>query len=150
MTASEPDEAYTFHLQGTIEGLRYWVPSIIDVAHVAEESGIGYWHLQVAPRSPGACPFEILLRDSCVFDAVLAGEAYEGRPVVALSVFLPLVEAIIGGRVIQRRWYSTQTGAQRSVETIVNLADGSIWRDGQSAADGSSESHDRHFLPYRR
>jgi hypothetical protein len=146
---SMPDDVYTQHLRGTIEGLRYWVPSIIDVAHVAEESDTGYWHLQVAPRLPGGCPFEILLRDNRSFDAVLAGEAYEGRSVAALSVFMPLVAAIIDGRVIQRRWFSTQTGALRAVETLVYLPDGSVWREGE-AADEVSESRDRHFLPYRR
>lgn len=146
--SSLPDDVYVQHLQGTIEGLRYWVPSIADVAHIAEESGTGYWHLQVAPRSPGGCPFELLLRHNRRFDAVMAGQSYEERPVATLSLFLPLAQSIIDGRVIQRRWISTQTGALRAIETLVLLPDGASWRDGQT--DEVSESRDRHFLPYRR
>jgi len=150
MTAADiPDDVYAQQLQGTIEGLRYWVPSVIDVAHVSEESDSGYWRLHVAPRLAGGCPVEIVLRDNRSFDIAIAAESYEHREAMALSLFLPLVAAIIDGRVIQRRWFSTQTGALRGVESLVFLADGSVWRAG-AAADGGSESRDRHFLPYRR
>lgn len=153
MTASDitsmPDDVYAHQLQSTIEGLRYWVPSVIDVAHVAEESDIGYWRLHVTPRPGGGCPFEIVLHDNRTFDVVIADETYEGQHVTALSLFLPLAEAVIEGRVIQRRWFSLSTGALRAVESLVFLADGSVWQAG-ATADGDSESHDRHFLPYRR
>jgi hypothetical protein len=153
MTAADvttvPDDAFAHSLRGTIEGLRYWVPSIIDAARVAEESAPQYWHLSIAPRSPGGCPFELLLRQDRRFDAVVAGQSYEDRSITSLSLFLALAEAIIDGRVIQRRWLSTQTGTLSAVETLVFLSDGSVWRDG-NAPLGPCESRDRHFLPYRR
>jgi hypothetical protein len=88
---------------------------------------------------------------------VVADEVYEGRTVTSLDFFLPLVEAIVAGRVIQRRWVSSFTGAVRAVETIIDLGDGKELRDGHGnealATVGSLDSierHDHHFLPYRR
>ena len=143
------DDVYRHTLQGTIEGLRYWVPSIADVAHISEDGGPDFWHLQVAPKSTGGCSFEMLLRHDQHYDLVLADQSYEFLPVPSLAIFMPLAEAIIEGRVVQRRWSSTQTGALRAVETLIKLGDGSIWREG-SQPDEGCESRDHHFLPYRR
>ncbi len=144
-----PDDVYLHTLQGTIEGLRYWVPSIADVARVAESSGPEFWHLQVWPSMPGGCPFELLLRHDRHYDVVLAGEGYERLPVSSLSMFMPLAQAIIDGHVVQRRWTSTRTGSLQAVETLVRLPDGSIWREGQAAPE-TCEGRDHHFLPYHR
>lgn len=143
------DDVYRHTLLGTIEGLRYWVPSIADVAHVAEGGGPDYWHLDVAPKIPGGCPFEILLRHDQHYDMVLAGQNYEFLPVTSLAIFLPLAEAIVEGRAVQRRWSSTSTGVLCATETLVHLQDGTTWREGGSGGDGS-ESRDHHFLAYRR
>lgn len=143
------DDVYRHTLQGTIEGLRYWVPSIADVAHVAEGGGPDYWHLSVSPKSPGGCPFEMLLRHDQHYDMVLAGQSYEFLPVPSLAIFLPLAQAIVDGRVIQRRWMSTQTGVLRAVETLIDLDSAGQWREGVLPGDGC-ESRDHHFLPYRR
>lgn len=143
------DDVYRHTLQGTIEELRYWVPSIADVARVAEGGGPEYWHLDVSPKSPGGCPFEMLLRHDQHYDLVLAGQNYEFLPVPSLAVFLPLAQAVVDGRIIQRHWISTQTGVLRSIETLIDLGSSGCWREGGRAGEGC-ERRDLHFLPYRR
>ena len=61
------------------------------------------------------------------------------------------------GNVVQRHWISRLTGLERSVETVVTLAGGGIWREvrGMSASmptldDDGTELRERRFLPYRR
>lgn len=144
-----PDDVYRQTLQGTIEGLRYWVPAVADVAHVAEGGGEEFWHLQISPKTPGGCPFELLLRQNQFYDIVLAGETYEYLAVEALGIFLPLAEAIVEGRVVLRQWFSRQTGALVHKQSRITLGDGAIWQEGGEPPPGC-ERRDHHFLPYRR
>lgn len=144
-----PDDAYRQTLQGTIEGLRYWVPSIADVAYVAEGSGADFWHIDVTPNTSGGCAFELLLRHDQLYSAVVAGETYEDLPVEDLGIFLPMAEAIVEGRVIERRWFSRQTGVLCAKEMRILLPYGTIWQEGGPPPPGC-ERHDHHFLPYRR
>ena len=156
----DSDDTIRSRLQSTIASLRYWVPSIADAARVDETERPGFWQISVAPKIAGACPFELILRtdrSSGRFDCVIGGEVYEDRDLASPDEFLPLVEAIADGRVIQRRWLSTATGVLRKVETIVALANGKTWRQVRAvptaAADADTdavEHRDRHFLPYRR
>lgn len=148
------DDVYFHQLQRTIEGLRYWVPSIADVAQLEEEDISGTWRLEVSPKAKGACAFELLLHPRQTFDIVIAGETYASRPVSDLSMFLPLAQAITEGRVIQRHWMSSGTATARWIETLVFLPGDAVWQDnGEQTAIGRlgfCESRDRHFLPYRR
>ncbi|MEE8531295.1 MAG: hypothetical protein V3S34_03690, partial [Hyphomicrobium sp.] len=71
--------------------------------------------------------------------------------------FLPFVEAIANGNVVQHNWISRLTGMQRSTETIVTLANGYVWRETRgpvdeapSLVDDGAELRKRRFLPYRR
>ena len=156
----DSDDTIRSRLQSTIASLRYWVPSIADAARVDETERSGLWQISVTPRVAGACPFELILktdRSSRSFDCVIGGEVYEDRDLASPDEFLPLVEAIADGKVIQRRWLSSATGVLRKVETVVSLANGKIWRQGRevgaAAADTGTdavEQRDRHFLPYRR
>lgn len=144
------DDVYRHTLLATIEALRYWVPSIADVAHVAEGGGDDFWHLQVSPAIPGGCAFELLLRpNNQHYDIVLDSETYEYRPVEQLDIFLPMVEAIVEGRVIQRRWTSRRTGNLVCKQSRIVLADGAIWQEG-NRPPADSERLDHHYLPYRR
>lgn len=151
------DDVYRSKFNSTVESLRYWVPSISDAARAEEASSPDYWKLSVTPHVEGACPFELLLSMSQMYDVMIAGEIYEDIPVTSLDLFVPLAEAISEGRVIQRRYVSPMTGTVREVETIVTLADGKVWRKGHlneavaaAIAPGSAETIDRAFLPYRR
>ncbi len=153
MSADTPSRS---RLHATVESLRYWVPTIADVARTRENETETAWTLSIVPTVAGACPVSLTLRDDHHFDICIAGESYDGRGASSLDLMLPLLEAITAGRVLQRHWISRSTGACRDVESIVRLADGSEWRDGHASnfaeavpLDGT-ERRDRHFLPYRR
>jgi hypothetical protein len=152
-----PDDAIRSRLQATVEQLRYWVPTIADIVRASESEVPGRWTLSIVPKVEGACPVAITLRDNQHFDLAIAGEVYEDRAIASLDLILPLLQSITEGRVVQRCWMSRATGAHRATETIVTLADGSVWRDGRTigaVAEAilreATERHDRHFLPYRR
>jgi hypothetical protein len=153
----EPDEVFLYLLQSTIASLRYWVPAVADAAQVDEDERPGRWRMSVKPNVPGACPVELTLRSNKRFDCVIAGEAYDNRVISSLDDFVPLVEAIAQGQVIQRHRISSTTGAPLDIETIVHLPGGREWRqrryNGTSAPVSPPEAgefRDRHFLPYRR
>ncbi len=156
-TADISHDVYRSRLQAVIESLRYWIPSVADAARVEELETPEFWKMIVTPRTAGGCPFELLLRSDRKFDIIIGGEIYEDLDMMPFEDFLPLVEAISQGRVVQRRWTSITTGALREVETIVTFANGSIWsrsRIEKAVADTipreAAERNDRHFLPYRR
>jgi hypothetical protein len=137
-------------VSATIEQLRYWVPTIKDVALVVESDDAGEgWTLSIIPKVASACPVAITLRESGRFDIVIAGEDYADRGLGSLDQIVTLLERITDGRVVQRRWVSRATGAETGVETMVALGEGLVWRNGPEP-DGGSERRDRHFLPYRR
>lgn len=144
-------------IEATIEQLRYWVPTITDVARVAEIDQAGTWTLSIAPRIASACPVEITLKDNGRFDIVIGGETYADRSLGTLDQIVRLLERITEGRVIQRQWVSPATGTPCGTETIVTLGPDAIWHGSDATAhaiagllDGAGERHDRHFLPYRR
>ncbi|MGE0023494.1 MAG: hypothetical protein AB7S70_07680 [Hyphomicrobium sp.] len=136
-------------VEATIEQIRYWVPTISDVARTVEARDGESWLLSIEPHLAAACPVAIALSQSGRFDISIAGETYDDCALGSLDQLVHLLERISDGHVIQRRWVSAATGTMRGVETIVVLGAGAEWRDGQEA-DGGSERRDRHFLPYRR
>jgi hypothetical protein len=151
------DDAFRYRLWAAVESLRYWAPTITDVARVDSSESAASWTMTIRPFVEHACPLDLTLKATQHFDLTIAGEAYDNRAIASLDHILPLIERITGGHVIQRRWVSTATGAVRKVETLVTLADGSVWQDGReiepmagAIAQDATERHDRHFLPYRR
>ncbi|MEQ1712669.1 MAG: hypothetical protein ABL908_14885, partial [Hyphomicrobium sp.] len=118
--------------------------------------GHDFWKMSVTPAVSAACPFELMLRADQHFDIVVAGELFEDQSVASLELFLPLVDAIAAGRVIQRHTESVATGASLAVETRVSLADGSLWSRTRGLPGGElinaadAAIRDRHFRPYRR
>ena len=152
-----PDDLFRSRLQTTITALKYWAPSIADAARVEERETGNYWKVVVAPKLAAACPFELILHFDQHYDLAVGEETYEGLPIESFDIFLPFVEAVADGRVVQRRWVSRLTGLERSVETLVMLAGGGIWREtrGTSTAlpsldDDGTELREKRFLPYRR
>lgn len=145
----EPQGFHPSAVQAAIEQLRYWVPTIKDVARVFEGRDEESFLLSIEPKVAAACPVAIAIRDNGRFDIAIAGETYEDRILSTLDQIVLLLERIADGHVIQRRWISLATGVPQSVETIVALGSGDVWREGR-APDGGAERHDRHFLPYRR
>lgn len=159
------EDVYRSRLQTTIASLKYWVPTIIDVANVNETETDEFWKLNVSPKVAGACPFEILLRSDQHYDMLVAGEAYESLPMESFDLFLKLAQAICDGNVVQRLSHSTATGKPTGIATIVRLPGGEEWQHGRrfnedAADDGDAENQfadhedevhmNRFFLPYRR
>ena len=152
-----PDDVFRTRLRATIESLRYWIPSIADTAETEEGETETAWKMAISPKVTGASPFELMLRADQMHDIASAGEVYENRPIQSFDIFIELAEAIVAGNAVQRRWVSAATGAPCSVETLVLLGNGRLWRDGRNAGvipDGVPRDalvrHDRNFLPYRR
>jgi hypothetical protein len=152
-----PDDLFRSRLQTTITALKYWAPSIADAARVEETETGSFWKIGVTPFLAGACPFELILHFDQNYDVAVADEVYEGLPLESFDTLLPFVEAIADGRIVQRHWMSRLTGLERTVETLVMLAGGGIWREARGARssqpsldDDGSELRERCFLPYRR
>ena len=152
-----PDDVFRSRLQSTITALRYWAPSIADAAHIEEAETGNYWRIKVAPALQQACPFELILHFDQRYDLAVADESYESLPIESFDIFVPFVEAIADGSIVQRRWISRLTGLERSVETLVTLPGGGIWRETRgephlmpSLDDDGTELRERCFLPYRR
>lgn len=137
-------------VQATVAQLRYWLPTIADVAQVSETEEAEGWRFSLVPRTTGGCPVAVRVQESGLVDLTVASETYEGRALDKLDQLLPLVERITEGAVIQRRWASRITGGFLGIETIVQLEPGRAWRDGLTSPSADAESHDHHFLPYRR
>lgn len=151
------DDVYRSRLELMVASLRYWVPQIKDVARVETVEADDYFRLTVAPGIFNACPFELVLRSDQHHDWSIAGETYEDLKVTSFDTFLPMVEAITEGNVVQRRWFSAVTGTERRVETIVTLEDGRFWLDGRTLPgapaheiNGALIRLDHQFVPYHR
>lgn len=136
-------------IQVAIEQLRYWVPTIKDVAHVYEGTEGDSWLLSIEPRLQTACPVAVEIKSTGRFDIAIGGETYEDFALGSLDEIVLLLDRIAGGHVVQRRWVSSITGTPLAVETLVVLSPNAIWRGG-SPFTGGGERQDRHFLPYRR
>jgi hypothetical protein len=146
------DDLRTFHFEATVEQARYWVPQIADVARVAESTGPDFWKITIGPYMPNTCAVEMTVRGDDQFDLVLAGEIYTARTLTSHGFVISLLESIADGRVLQRRWKSSATGALKAIETLITLSDGTVWTgsNGVEAETAAWEHHDHHFLPYRR
>lgn len=151
-----PDDVYRSRQEAAIAGLRYWAPTVSDVASISESEGNGFWKISVTPDAANACPFELVLRSDQRHDLVIAGETFEDLPTKSLDVFVPLADAISQGRVVQCHWQSAATGAATAIETIVTLPDGREWSSARMLTRLASDNPDgvvavtRHFVPYRR
>lgn len=151
------DDVFRARLESTIASLRYWVPQIADTARIEEAQAPGFWKIMVTPHVAGACPFELMLRSNQSFGLVVDRETYENLAAGTFNAFVPLVEAISEGRVIERQIVSAATGELRRVSMIVDLPDGQSWEVGRDVGPPLEtdqglelENRDRHFLPYRR
>jgi len=153
-----PDDRYQTQLAQTKASLLAWSGFVRDVATVTVDDTGATWAFGLVPRTVGACPAALVLeRDRQVYGLALAGESYEAQPVVSFDAFLPLLEAVAGGRVIERRRYVVATHRPASIEMRVGPDAAPLFScarrldgadPGTALADQCAE--DRHFLPYRR
>lgn len=151
------DDRFRSRLQAAIASLRYWIPSIADSAAITQTDADDYWEISIEPHTPGACPFELVLRADGKHDMMIASETYEDEPTEDLDLFVPFAQAIANGSVIRRIYTARATRTPLAIETIVELADGTSWqrrRDLETGLNGDLPHdvvvRDRHFLPYRR
>ena len=150
------DDAYRAKLQQTIAEIRAWKGFIADVARYEEYETDSAWGVALTPRTPGACPIELVLRNDQRFDITIGGETYEDVAIASLDLFLPMIQAVAEGRVITRFAASAATGLLRDVSTLVTLADGSVFTKCRANPDAAFlpephlETRDTSYLPYRR
>ncbi len=94
-----------FHAQSMIEELRYWAPSVNDVARGDRDgpratSGACSWF----PTSGTRRGVELKLRKDGLFDIEIAGDAMEGLSMTSRDMLAQLLDRIAEGFVLQHRW----------------------------------------------
>lgn len=150
------DDVYRSQLSRTFADLVRETATLTDVAEVTHAQTGEYVRLSLLPYAHGACPVEVMLRADQFYDIAIGSEFYEDCRIEALGTFLPLIDAITHGHVVQRRYLSAVTDAELALETLVVLPDGQTWRKGHAfpgSPDPASERvvcEDRRFVPYRR
>jgi hypothetical protein len=149
-------DVFKTELTTAVASLRAYAETLSDCARVEQAETSDYWRLAVRPRAPLACPFELILYRQQLWDAQIGEEEYVDRKIDRLGLFLPLLKAIVAGRVVTRTWRTPGTGQIYSVETIVGLSDGTFRDERRDPAIAAVFPHeacvasDRHWLPYRR
>ena len=138
-----PDDIFRSRYQSTITALRYWAPSVADAARLDEAETSDYWTIIVTPHVPSGCSFALSLHADQRYDLTIAGEAYDSRPIETFDWFVPFAAAVSEGNVVQRHWVSRLTGLERSVETVVTLPGGGIWREVRGLSHQYADSRRR-------
>ena len=151
------DDVYRSQLAATFARLQDAVAPFAPDAQIASAATPDYVRLSLVPHAAGACAVEVMLRADQLYDISVGTEFYEDCAVQRFDLFEPLILAITRGDVVQRRHISSATGTERSIETIVTLPGGQVWRKGYVHTDvaGAIDDEatvfaDRRFVPYRR
>ena len=152
------DDTFRAGLRSAIGQIKANLARLASVARIDEAETGTYWRIAVEPHAENACPFELIVyfeRQS--FDIVIGPEAYESCRIDDAVLLPAMVDAIVNGNVVTRRWRSANTGAPHSVDTIVPLPDGSDWQrsrlDGPVAGaipPASRIREDHRYAPYAR
>lgn len=151
------DDVYRKELGDTITVLEDWALAHGDCSAITTAMTPAYWKLSAIPNTPGACPFELLLRSDQKFDLQIADEVYEDKPVDVFAFFPMLVRAIGAGNVDRISIRSALTDTLEAIETRITLEDGWAWIGERRVAprlarklDCATEQSCHQFLPYRR
>ena len=154
-----PDDTYRSKLNVITQQFDSWAQKYKDSASIETTRVDGIWRIESVPKTFGACPFELAIRDDQKFDIALGEELYEDRAIEsigALELFPKLAQAIACANIVQRRRLSASTNLILSTETEIRLPDSGNWTDAQILApEFDRESDDliieeTHFLPYKR
>jgi hypothetical protein len=157
------DDVYRSKLASAFAGIRRAADALSSVAEVEASEGPARLRLALNPRTPGACPLELMVRADQRYDIQIGTEFYEDCPVESIEDFEALISAVAAGDVVTRHYFSAATGQLRVVETVVRLPGPRLWKRGYTigqpgktasaqadpSADGSVVK-DRNFLPYKR
>jgi hypothetical protein len=151
------DDVFRTRLAATFAELLKVAKALADVAEVSHVETARYVRLSLLPHAQGACPVEIMMRSDQLYDIEIGHQFYEDCPMVGFDEFVPLIEGIAKGDVVQRRHVSVATGAERSVETLVTLWRGMVWQKGHvhtdvalAIAEQDTVFENRRFVAYRR
>lgn len=151
------DDVFRGHFAKATADLGAWAKSVEPFAHSEIVATQAYWKLKVTPVTPGACPFELILRADKHYDVLIAGEVYEDRPLEDFGLFGEMAAAIAAANVERLLISSTLTGAPQAIATRISLANGANWSGtralvrGKAAAPAEDCVIGIHsFLPYRR
>lgn len=151
------DDVFRAGLRSATESLTAWGKAVAPEAAIEIREAGGFWRLTARPKTKGACPLTLVLRNDQKFDLGLAGERFEDRDIEDFALFGAIARAVEQGRVEQVRSACAFTGAPRSIETRLIFEDGSVWSSARWLASaprqaaGEDEVQDTvRFLPYRR
>lgn len=152
----QPADVFHANFRAMLADLHAWLSDLAPHVAVEEENTQDFWRFRIVPNAENACPVELVLyRAQQVFDLAVGPETYEERSIESLALFPRLLEAIGDGRVVTSVWVSSATGITRSVETVVTLDDGSVWRDehlgplADAISPQAAEKHDHAYVRYR-
>ncbi len=158
----QTDDVYRAQLQSAIADIKAWAKTVSSVATITENEDTHYWRLVVEPNARGACPVELMLNvigDVAVYDIRVAKEGYEDRAFEDMKMFVPILEAIAAGDVMQRTWKSSITNEPVSMKTCVGPSAVSLWQTERWLSEAADTDglyketaliSDRSFLPYHR
>ncbi len=112
--------------------------------------------IAVKPKAAGACPFRLELRQDRTFDVVLDELRIVNQPIADLDFFLPFVEAIAAGHVVNSKLSSAATGMSLFRTSAVEVGD-VVWTPAgephiSDVATGYGLGvvrQDTHFIAYR-
>ncbi len=150
------DDVFRSQLAMTFADLLRTAEGLADVADVGHSQTREFVRLSLLPHARGACAVEVMLRADQLYDISIGTEFYEDCSIQRFETFVPLIEAIAKGDVIQRRHVSAVTGTERSIETMVRLPGGDVWRKGHdyrvasAIPDDGTVFDDRRYVAYRR
>ena len=151
------DDVFRTHLAATFAELLKVANALSDVAEVSHVETARYARLSLLPHAQGACPVEMMMRTDQHYDIEIGHQFYEDCPMTGFAEFVPLIEAIARGDVVQRHHVSAATGTERSVETIVRLPGGTVWRKGhihtevaRAITEQNTVFEDHRYVAYRR
>jgi hypothetical protein len=149
------EDIYRNRLADLVSKLEAWAQAYRDTGSMDTKQGAGFWRVIARPRTPGACPVTLVLRDDQKFDLSIAGDLFEDRAIDDFALFPGLLEAVAQGRVERTHYACALTGTPLGHETHVLLEDGRTWgerrlRNGARIESGAVLENLQRFLPYRR
>ncbi len=133
-----------------------WLPTIARDATVDRERTEQYWRVRLTPHQAEACPVELMLSRSQMFDCDVGPESAVGLHISDLGLFLPLLKAVVEGRVVLRTWSALATGSELVREMIVDVATAQQWtvrrlvQAGAAATEATAVASDHVYVAYRR
>ncbi len=152
----QPQDVFNRAFDDTTAAIDAWLPSVAADAAIEHERTPRYWRVRLVPHQPNACPAELMLSRDQHFDFEAGSESVVGQSVQDFSIFLPLLKAVVDGRVVQRSWTAVATGAELTREFIARLAPDKEWpirrivHAASAATEMSALAEDRAFVAYAR